>query len=232
MNVEWVVIRGSGLVAYALLSAATIWGLLISTRLLGRLAKAKPLTFFHESLGLGSLVATGVHLAMLAIDDYIEFGAGDLLVPGLSTWRPTAVALGVMAFYGAVMVSLTFYVKRWIGQHWWRNIHFLSLGSFAAALLHGILAGTDTAHPVVMATYVVTGTLVLGLVAVRLFLVTEDQRSASKSSRRRAESGHRVSGTDQVVHADEFISSVHLAEASRAERDGLDSGSVDQVSHV
>ena len=37
MSLEWVVIRGSGVVAFAALSAATIWGLLVSTSLLGRL---------------------------------------------------------------------------------------------------------------------------------------------------------------------------------------------------
>ena len=36
MSVEWLIIRGSGVVAFSLLSAATIWGLLLSTKLLGR----------------------------------------------------------------------------------------------------------------------------------------------------------------------------------------------------
>ena len=74
MNIEWIVIRGSGLVAYGLLAASTIWGLLVSTKLLGRAVKAKPLTWFHESLGLGALIATGVHMVALTMDEYIEFG--------------------------------------------------------------------------------------------------------------------------------------------------------------
>lgn len=167
MNVEWIVIRGSGIVAFALLSMATIWGLLASTKLLGRAVKAKPLTYFHESLGLGALLATAVHLIALALDDYIEFGARELFIPGMAAWEPVAVALGVMAFYAVAVVSLSFYFKRWIGQQMWRSIHFLGFGAFLAALLHGVMAGTDSGHPAVMAMYVMSGSLVLGLMAVR-----------------------------------------------------------------
>ena len=73
MSVEWLIIRGSGVVAFALLSAATIWGLLVSTKLLGRLVRAKPLTWFHESLGIGALLTTLVHVGVLSVHDFLEF---------------------------------------------------------------------------------------------------------------------------------------------------------------
>jgi len=172
VNLEWIVIRGSGLVAFGLLAGATIWGLLLSTKLLGKAVRAKPLTYFHESLGLGALLATAVHMIALALDDYIDFGARELLLPGASLWRPLPVALGVMAFYALTIVSLSFYFKRWIGQQAWRSIHFLSLGGFLATLIHGLTAGTDTTHPAVSAMYVASGSLVLTLVVVRI-LVSE-----------------------------------------------------------
>lgn len=185
MSIEWIVIRGSGLVAFALLSMATIWGLLASTKLLGRAVKAKPLTYFHESLGLGSLLATGVHLMALAVDDYIEFGAREIFIPGASSWEPIATALGVMAFYAVAVVSLSFYFKRWIGQQTWRSIHFLGFGAFLAALIHGIIAGTDSGHPAVLAMYVTSGSLVFGLIAVRT-LTASAEPSRPQSARSRA----------------------------------------------
>lgn len=185
MNIEWIVIRGSGLVAFALLSMATIWGLLASTKLLGRAVKAKPLTYFHESLGLGSLLATGVHLTALAVDDYIEFGAREIFIPGASGWEPMATALGVMAFYAVAVVSLSFYFKRWIGQQTWRAIHFLGFGAFLAALIHGIVAGTDSGHPAVLAMYVTSGSLVFGLMAVRT-LTAGAETARPQSARSRA----------------------------------------------
>jgi len=168
MNIEWIVIRGSGLVAYALLAASTIWGLLVSTKLLGRAVKAKPLMWFHESLGLGALIATGVHMVALTMDQYVEFGWADVLVPGVATWNSTAVALGVAGFYGLAIVTLSFYAKGIIGQKAWRLIHFLAFGTFLSAMIHGVMAGADTANPYVTVMYVGSGVLVIALLAVRV----------------------------------------------------------------
>jgi hypothetical protein len=168
MSIEWMAIRGSGIIAYLLLAGSTIWGLMISTKVLGRAVNAKPVTWFHESLAIGSLLATGIHMYFLFNHDYIDFGYRALFVPGASAWRPLAVALGVMAFYATFVVTVSFYVKKWIGQSAWRAIHMMSFGTFVGAALHGVLSGTDTAHPVVAGMYVATGSIVTLLVVVRL----------------------------------------------------------------
>ena len=36
MNITWFIIRGSGIVAFALLSASLLWGLMVSTKVFGR----------------------------------------------------------------------------------------------------------------------------------------------------------------------------------------------------
>ena len=192
MNIEWIVIRGSGLVAFGLVAASTIWGLIVSTKLFGRAFKAKPLTWFHESLGLGALVATGVHMVALTMDQYVEFGWVDVLVPGVASWEPTAVALGVTSFYGLAVVTLSFYVKGLIGQKVWRTIHFLAFGTFAGALVHGILAGTDTTNPIVTGLYAGAGVLVVGLLIVRIVL----QRGTTADSPRTRTSAPRGRATE------------------------------------
>ena len=190
MNIEWIVIRGSGLVAFGILAASTIWGLMVSTKLFGRAVKAKPLTWFHESLGLGALIATGVHMVALTMDQYVEFGWVDVLVPGVASWEPTAVALGVTSFYGLAVVILSFYVKGIIGQKAWRTIHFLAFGTYAAALIHGIMAGTDTANPLVTGMYVGSGVLVVGLLILRIVQQQATQPSPSRAPT--AAANHRV----------------------------------------
>jgi predicted ferric reductase len=187
MNLEWIVIRGSGLVSFGLVAASTIWGLMVSTKLFGRAIKAKSLTWFHESLGLGALVATGVHLVALTMDQYIEFGWADVLVPGVASWEPTAVALGITSFYGLAVVTLSFYVKGLIGQNAWRAIHFVAFGTFVGALLHGILAGTDTANPVVTGMYVGTGVLAGGLLILR---IVQQRSTRALPTRSRTAAGH------------------------------------------
>jgi methionine sulfoxide reductase heme-binding subunit len=167
MSVEWLVIRGSGVAAFALLTAATIWGLLVSTKLVGRLVKAKPLTWFHESLGVGALVATVIHVVVLSMHDYLEFTWPEILVPGLSDWRSSAVAMGIAAFYGLLLVSLSFYLKHRIGQKRWRAIHYASFGVFVSALIHGVWSGSDSRSPIMLGVYLGGLTVVFGLIGYR-----------------------------------------------------------------
>ena len=167
MSVVWMLIRGSGLVAFGLLAGATIWGLLLSTKVLGGWAKAKPLTWTHEALSLGAVLATAVHMVALYAHDYMEFDAAAIFVPGASQWRPLAVAWGVTAFYGLIVVTFSFYLRSWIGQGAWRALHFASFGTFVGAAIHGITAGTDSTSPWVMALYAGSLTAVVLLIVVR-----------------------------------------------------------------
>ena len=181
MSIEWLIIRGSGVVAFALLSAATIWGLLVSTKLLGRLVRAKPLTWFHESLGIGALIATLVHVGVLSVHDFLDFSWAEILVPGLSDWRPLAVTAGIGAFYGLVLVSTSFYFKRWIGQRAWRTIHFASFGVFVTSLLHGVWAGTDSASPMLIGLYVGSAIVVFTLLAFRILAEAPRTNASAKT---------------------------------------------------
>lgn len=168
MSVEWILIRGSGMVAFAMLAVSTIWGLLLTTKVLGSWAKAKPVAWFHESLAVGAILATGVHLYALSIHEYIEFTWGDILIPGRATWRPMAVALGVVAFYGMILISVSFYFKRFIGQAAWRAIHFGSFGVFVSVLAHGIMAGSDTGESWTVGLYTGTAVAVVLLLLIRV----------------------------------------------------------------
>jgi len=178
MNLTWYIIRGSGFVAFGLLTASLLWGLMVSSKVFGRAVKAKGLQWLHESLGLAALLATIFHMVALVMDEFIEFTWVDVLVPGASEWEPLAVALGVVGFWSMAVVSLTFYVKKWIGQGMWRSIHYLSFGVFVAAVGHGILAGTDTTHPVAIGMYVASVASVLLLTVVRVIGSREPARPA------------------------------------------------------
>lgn len=168
MNVEWVLIRGSGIAAFALLTASVVWGLLASTKLVARVVKAKPLTWFHESLGIGALMATLVHVVVISMHGFLDFSWAEILVPGKSDWRPLPVGFGILALYGLAVIVASFYVRRWIGQRTWRLLHFGSLGVFIASLVHGIQAGSDTSQPMVLGMYAGATIVVFGLVAHRM----------------------------------------------------------------
>lgn len=180
------VIRGSGIIAFLLLAGSTIWGLLVSTKVLGRAVKAKGISWFHESLGIASLVATGIHMFFIFNHDYIDFGYRALFIPGASSWRPLPVALGIVSFYVMFVIIISFYVKKWIGQEAWRAIHMLSFGTFITAGLHGIFSGTDTSHPVVMGMYIGSVAIVAVLLLIRLAQAAAPERPARAAAPRRA----------------------------------------------
>lgn len=170
MNVSWMVIRGSGFVGFGLLAASAMLGLIASSKLLERRVSVKRLTLLHESASLGALLATAGHLVALALDEYVEFGISALLVPGAATWQPLPVAFGVVAMWGAVVVSASFYLRTHLGTRVWRAIHFGSFGVFVAALVHGVTAGTDSGNPVALGLYVSSAAGVVVLTAARLVL--------------------------------------------------------------
>ncbi len=174
-------IRGSGLVAFGLVAGATIWGLVLSLGVLP--SSVKRMTLVHESLSVGAVLATAVHMVALYVHDFVEFDLRAVLVPGAAQWRPVAVSWGTVSFYGLLIVVASFYVRRHIGQRYWRLLHFGSFGIFIGVLVHGIAAGTDSNHPAVLAGYAAAASIVLGLTAVRVAMILKPgvQRGSPQS---------------------------------------------------
>ena len=83
----WHLARTAGLVAWALICASVIWGLLLSTRVLGRRPTRPWLLAMHRYLSALAIAATAVHVVALRADSYIQFRIVDVLVPMASPWR-------------------------------------------------------------------------------------------------------------------------------------------------
>lgn len=143
----WYVARSSGIVAWGLLTLATLWGLFLSTRILQERRRPAWLLDLHRWLGGLALVFTAVHLVALMIDDYVEFGIEEILLPGASEWRPAAVAWGVVGFYLLLAVQVTSLLMKRIPRRWWKAIHLASFGLFFAVSVHAALAGADVSEP-------------------------------------------------------------------------------------
>jgi predicted ferric reductase len=167
-QVWWHAARATGIIGWALLTAAVIWGLLLSTRL----ARGRPtpawLLDMHRFLGGAAVIFTLLHLAGLVADTYVHFGLADLLVPYASSWRPGAVALGVVSLYLVVAVELTSLLMRRIPRRAWRGVHLTSFVLFWSATFHFILAGTDAGHPLAMLGINLAAATVVFLTLVRI----------------------------------------------------------------
>ena len=142
LPIAWLVARSAGLVAFGLLTLSVWLGLAMSTRLLGP-KRQKPLLALHRTLVWTGLSMVGLHVGALLLDPVLHFSLLSVLVPGVSGWRPGAVAMGVVAGWLSLALAASFRMRKWIGQKGWRRLHYASFAAFALALGHALLVGTD-----------------------------------------------------------------------------------------
>jgi hypothetical protein len=166
----WYVARSSGIVSWLLLSAAVLWGLLYSSRMIPVRSAPRWLLDLHRFLGGIATIFVGVHLGALVLDSYVKFGPADLLVPLASSWKPGPVAWGVVALYLLVAVELTSLAMRRLPRSWWRAIHASSFVLFAVATVHVLTAGTDARSLPTVVTAVVVLAAVTFALAYRILV--------------------------------------------------------------
>lgn len=181
----WILARASGLLAYLLLTIATLAGLFLKSRPFGRALRPATVTEIHRSLALFALGAIGLHGAALTLDRVVPIPLAALLVPGLSPYRPLAVAPGVLAAELMLAVYLSFPLRRRIGVRSWRRLHWASYAIFAAATAHGLAAGSDSGRGWVFALYTAAVAAVIAATVWRTLV--QPRKPATRQRPRAAE---------------------------------------------
>jgi methionine sulfoxide reductase heme-binding subunit len=164
----WYTVRASGITAWALSAGSLLLGLMLSTRVLGKKPTGPWLLDVHRFTGGLSVIFVGVHLAALVADSYTHFGLADLVVPFVSTWRPAAVALGIVAFYFLLAIEITSLLMRRIPKHWWRAVHLTSGLLYVTASWHLLAAGADARNRLLLAAVWTTSVAAVLLLSLRL----------------------------------------------------------------
>jgi hypothetical protein len=142
----WFLARASGIVAWWMLTASVLVGVLLASDLFWSRRRPKWLLDLHRGIAAMTLAFVGLHLVALVGDSYIEMDLADLLVPFAASWRRGATALGVLALWGLLAVQGTSMAMHRMPRKWWRLVHLGSYGVFAMVALHGTLAGTDASR--------------------------------------------------------------------------------------
>ena len=168
-KIFWFLSRGSAFVSFFLLWFSMILGIGVTNKLTARwpgLAKANDL---HQYMSILGLFFGLFHGLILLGDQYSNFSLSQILLPfATTTYRPLAVGLGQIGFYLWGIVIISFYIRKKIGTKVWRMIHFASYLTFAGALIHGILSGTDASAVWVQWMYWGTGGLLLFFTVYRI----------------------------------------------------------------
>jgi predicted ferric reductase len=174
----WYIIRASGIIAFALLTLSVCAGLLITNRVLPSGQPRVDAFEVHNFTALLVFALVSVHLVALLLDTFIGFSVVNLFVPFTSSYRPVAVAGGILSLYVAAIVYASVWARRRIGYKTWRAIHFSSFGAFALAAAHGIFSGADSGESWMVAIYALLLAAV-GLLTLRRIL---EARSAKPRS--------------------------------------------------
>lgn len=167
-KLSWYVARSSGMIAWALVTAAILWGLALSSRVIRKRGVPAWLLALHRYLGTLSIVFVAVHVLALVADNYVYFGWKQLFVPLASTWRPGPTAWGIVAFYLLVAIQITSWLMRRLPRKVWHTIHLSSFVLFVAGTVHGFQAGADRSNRLVQWVALVGSVLVLSVLVLRL----------------------------------------------------------------
>ncbi len=164
----WYLSRSSGTVAYLLITASTVWGLLLSSKIIKESVPAVLSLAMHNFLAWSAIGITGLHITALLFDTYYTYTVADLLIPFIGPYRPEWVGLGIIGYYLMVITAISFYFRKQIGQKRWRKLHYLTFAAYILATVHGITAGTDSGLSSMQFVYWGSGLLVLFLTNYRI----------------------------------------------------------------
>jgi sulfoxide reductase heme-binding subunit YedZ len=184
MTVEmlpWILARATGMTAITLIGLAMVAGLLVRTRTTVGGLKGSGMVDLHRHLSLLGLMAIAAHGAFLVLDTAVDIPPLALVVPGLVPYRPVWTGIGVVAAELALLVHLSFRLRRRIGVPAWRRLHFATYAVFAGGVAHGIGAGTDTGSTWAVALY---AGLVAAVAALTAWRVVTARRPAPRAASR------------------------------------------------
>ena len=183
-HIWWYLSRASGIVAWLMLTASVLWGVVLATDLFPKWRRPAWILDMHRWLaGLTFFFVAG-HVVTLLFDSYAHFRLPDLLVPFASTWRPTAIAVGVVALWLLVAVEVTALAMKKLSKTWWRNVHIASYFVFWAVSIHAALAGTDTSKMLYTVTAIVALAAVAFAASYRALSLDLPKRRPARARRR------------------------------------------------
>lgn len=174
----WYVTRAAGVIAYLLLWLATAWGLAVASKIFDPLLHRAFTYDMHQFISLVAIGFTLLHILVLFADQYLPFSVAQILIPFIAPYRPLWVGLGVIAFYLTLLVTVTFYLRRWIGQKTFRLIHLASFLAYAGVTIHGLLAGTDSSLPAAQLMYAGTALAIVFLTVYWRMMLRQNKTPA------------------------------------------------------
>jgi sulfoxide reductase heme-binding subunit YedZ len=144
----WFTARGAGLALLCVLSFSAAFGAIASTRMLSPSSRIV-MQYVHRAAALMGLVLLVLHVSAIILDPYAGVGITGAFVPLASGYRAGAIALGTLAMYGFLITVVLGMARGRMASSpraakAWRTIHIASYAMWISAVIHSLMAGTDT----------------------------------------------------------------------------------------
>jgi sulfoxide reductase heme-binding subunit YedZ len=97
----------------------------------------------HETIAIATLVAIVLHAASLLGDSFLNPSLADITVPFASGYKTVWTSVGIVAGWSTLILGLSFYARRRIGQKRWRSIHRFTVLAWWLGVIHSLGEGTD-----------------------------------------------------------------------------------------
>ena len=181
----WIVSRSSGIVAFVLITISVLLGLTMAGKPVRDPQFTKNLRAVHEQTALAGLVAIAVHGFAILADPWLKPGITGVAIPFTLGVHTFWTGLGVIAGYLAMLLGLSFYLRRQIGARLWRQAHRATIAVYVLGLFHALGAGSDTGSPLFLLWTVGTAVPIAVLFVYRLGAARRAERRRLRTRRRR-----------------------------------------------
>jgi predicted ferric reductase len=164
----WYIARAAGLIGFVFLWLTIFLGLAIRNPLLKKMIAPIYSYDFHCFTAAMAVFLALVHGTALLFDTSIGFGIKDIAIPFYSQTEVVStnyLALGIIAFYAMLVMTITSYMRQHLSHWLWRALHFLNPLAFIFVVFHGINSGTDMKN-----VYVTVAFLASSLILIIIYI--------------------------------------------------------------
>jgi len=190
-QVLWFTARGAGIVSLLLSTVVVCLGFATVVRWQANGWPRFLTVELHRSMALLSIVFVALHVVTAILDPFASLGVLAAFVPLASSYRPLAVAAGVISVDLLIAVIITSLLRERIGHRAWRAVHWLAYAAWPLAVIHSLFAGTDAFAPWMLAILGVCCLAVVASLAWRLS-VDGSLRAALRREADRSSNGQRT----------------------------------------
>ncbi len=170
----WQWSRILGVLSYIALWLSVMTGLSISSQSSGFWFERGTALSWHQFFTWLGLTGGSLHAGVLLKDNYLNPTMSQLILPftlqqeQLSAFAWFWAGLGQVAWYMMILIAIGSLFKQKLAKTVWRYLHGLALLTYVGVVAHGLLMGTDSKQLWVQGIYLITNTILMLFVVLRL----------------------------------------------------------------